>query len=240
MPIRKDRPFLAPRQAKPTEVAKEPLGDDRVAKEKTLEDKTVTLKKYKGWVYIPETEVQEAEAQEEIDKGKDEESKQETTVETMIEKEQCEAPVLGKRQSVFRRQNTRQVDKDEADNTQKHNREIGKVVARDFGEAGVFRGEIVGVEYDSEDEGKVEPVYVVQYTDGDREDMDGAEVHFAHELHLQLLGIDVEAASDSCGSNDEDSYRPSPKVIHLISHVLSTTTSNMCFKIYTSFRNLSL
>ncbi len=41
-------------------------------------------------------------------------------------------------------------------------------MARDFGEAGVFRGEIVRVEYDSEDEDKVEPVvYVVQYTDGD-------------------------------------------------------------------------
>ncbi len=93
-------------------------------------------------------------------------------------------------------------------------------MARDFGEAGVFRGEIAGVEYDSEDEGKVEPVYVVQYTDGDREDMDGAEVQFAHELHLQLLGIDVEAASDSCGSNDEDSYRPSPKVNFVFAFVL--------------------
>jgi hypothetical protein len=81
----------------------------------------------------------------------------------MIEMAKCQAPVLSNRQSVFRRQNTRQVDKEEADNTQKHSREIGKVVARDFGEAGVFRGEIVGVEYDSEDEGKVEPVYVVAY-----------------------------------------------------------------------------
>ncbi len=79
------------------------------------EDKTVKLRQYKGWVYIPETEVQETEAQEEIDKGKDEESKQETTAETMIEMVKCQAPVLSKRQSVFRRQNTRQVDKEEAD-----------------------------------------------------------------------------------------------------------------------------
>jgi hypothetical protein len=34
MPIRKNRPFLAPRQAKPTEVAKETLGDDLVSKDK--------------------------------------------------------------------------------------------------------------------------------------------------------------------------------------------------------------
>jgi hypothetical protein len=69
------------------------------------------------------------------------------------------------------------------------------------------KGKFVSVKKDSQqDVPGVEPVYVVQYTDGDREDMDGAEIQFAHELHLQRLGIDVEAASDSCGSNDEDSY----------------------------------
>ncbi len=58
-----------------------------------------------------------------------------------------------------------------------HKREIGKTVARDFGEAGVFTGEIVEVYYDSEDVEKVEPIYVVLYTDGDREDMDSKEMH---------------------------------------------------------------
>ncbi len=88
----------------------------------------------------------------------------------------------------------------------------------------MFRGEIVRVEYDSEDEDKVEPVYVVQYTDGDCEDMDGEEIQFAHELNLQRLGIDLEGESDSCVSNDEESYRPSPKVTSPISYVLFTTS----------------
>jgi hypothetical protein len=94
----------------------------------------------------------------------------------------------------------------------KHSSDIGKTVARDFGDAGVFIGEIVQVDYDSEDIDKVEPIYVVQYTDGDREDMDPEEMQYAHELHPQRLGVDVGNESEASGSNDEESYRPSPKV----------------------------
>jgi hypothetical protein len=67
------------------------------------------------------------------------------------------------------------------DDRSKHSSEIGKTVARDFGDAGMFRGEIIQVDYDSEDVDKVEPIYVVQYTDGDREDMDREEIQYAHE-----------------------------------------------------------
>ncbi len=34
---------------------------------------------------------------------------------------------------------------------------------------GIFHGEVIAVEYESADEDKVEPIYVVEYTDGDRE-----------------------------------------------------------------------
>jgi hypothetical protein len=65
---------------------------------------------------------------------------------------------------------------------------------------------------DSEDVEKVEPVYVVEYMDGDREDMGADELQYAHEFYLERLGVDVGNESDASGSNDEESYRPSPKV----------------------------
>jgi hypothetical protein len=131
---------------------------------------------------------------------------------SVIEVETSDTPLLTKRHSVFRRQNIPQpiiADKDERSN---HSREIGKKVARDFGNAGVFIEEVVEVDCDSEDIEKVEPVYVVQYTDGDREDMDHDELQYAYEFHLACLGVDVDNESCSGGSNDEESYQPSPKV----------------------------
>ena len=94
----------------------------------------------------------------------------------------------------------------------------------------MFIGEVVEVDYDSEDIEKVEPVYVVEYTDGDREDMDHDELQYAHEFHLARLGIDVENESCSAGSNDEESYRPSPKVcpFHL-PPPLPSTNYILCF-----------
>jgi hypothetical protein len=65
--------------------------------------------------------------------------------------ENSQTPLLSKRQSVFRRRNTTQPITAENDDRSKHSREIGKTVARDFGEAGVFIGEIVEIDYDSED-----------------------------------------------------------------------------------------
>ncbi len=89
--------------------------------------------------------------------------------------------MLSKRQSVLRRQNTRPAKTvDDDHKTNQHSREIGKIVARDFGDAGVFRGEVVKVDYDSEDVENVEPIYVVQYTDGDRENMDARRICNTH------------------------------------------------------------
>ncbi len=99
--------------------------------------------------------------------------KSKRTAATLTEMNKSETPLLPKRQSVFRRQNKTQPIIADKDDRSKHSQEIGKKVARDFGKAGVFIGEVVELDYDSEDVDKVEPVYVVQYTDGDREDMHG-------------------------------------------------------------------
>jgi hypothetical protein len=89
---------------------------------------------------------------------------------------------------------------------------VGQKVAKDFGEQGVFFGSIIGVEYDSDDKGKEKPFYVVQYTDGDKEDLNGKEYGYAHELCFQMEldaadELDVDSTTD-----EEESYRPSPKV----------------------------
>ncbi len=52
---------------------------------------------------------------------------------------------------------------------------IGVKVARDFGKQGVFVGEIIALEYNSGDDAKDDPFYVVRYTDGDQEDLGGPE-----------------------------------------------------------------
>jgi hypothetical protein len=52
---------------------------------------------------------------------------------------------------------------------------VGQKIAKDFGKQGVFFGSIIGVEYDSDDNGKEKPFYVVQYTDGDKEDLNEEE-----------------------------------------------------------------
>ena len=60
---------------------------------------------------------------------------------------------------------------------------IGVKVARDFGKQGVFVGEIIALEYDSGDDAKDDPFYVVQYTDGDQEDLDRKELPRALQLY---------------------------------------------------------
>ncbi len=98
---------------------------------------------------------------------------------------------------------------------------VGMKVARDFGKTGVFIGEVVQLEYDSDDVGREAPFYVVQYTDGDREDMDEDKFTFAHEyygtlddseLHKLFDKQDVEVSLSS-SSGEEESYRPSKKVL---------------------------
>jgi hypothetical protein len=56
----------------------------------------------------------------------------------------------------------------------KHMNAVGKRVAKDFGKLGVLFGDVQSVEYESDDAAQEAPFYVVQYTDGDREDYDEA------------------------------------------------------------------
>ncbi len=110
---------------------------------------------------------------------------------------------------------------------------IGTKVARDFGKQGIFCGEIVALEFDSGDEAKEDPFYVVKYADGDQEDLDGKELSIALELYHKTIkktgdeavtvacGSDDDEAQDaddtmSSASDDEESYVPSPQVHILI------------------------
>ncbi len=95
----------------------------------------------------------------------------------------------------------------------------------------MFVGEIVALalEFDSGDEAKEDPYYVVRYTDGDQEDFDGKELSRGLELlyHkttqkeggtvVSIEGSSSDEADDgdetmSSGSADEESYVPSPEV----------------------------
>jgi hypothetical protein len=69
-----------------------------------------------------------------------------TTEASLIQMEKSKTPLLTKRQSVFRRQNITQPIIADKDDRSKHSREIGKTVARDFGNAGVFIGEVVEID----------------------------------------------------------------------------------------------
>jgi hypothetical protein len=51
---------------------------------------------------------------------------------------------------------------------------------------GVFLGDEVAVEYDDEDIDKIEAIFVVEYTDGDREDMDNDEIKNAREVRRSI------------------------------------------------------
>ena len=89
---------------------------------------------------------------------------------------------------------------------------IGKHVARDFGEDGIFTGTITRF---TRGKNGVEDLYQVTYTDGDVEDMDVPEYNFGYALHLQNEGWEVESArsvSSDDSTNDADktqTYRPS-------------------------------
>jgi hypothetical protein len=93
-------------------------------------------------------------------------------------------------------------------------KDVGQKIARDFGEKGVFTGEVVAVEHDSEDIDKIEAIFVVEYTDGDREDMDSDELKYACELYVECSGANDYTPEGSLNSEsgEEESYVPSPKV----------------------------
>jgi hypothetical protein len=96
-------------------------------------------------------------------------------------------------------------------------KDVGMKIARDFGKKGVFLGEVVAVEYDSEDVDKIEDIFVVEYTDGDREDMNKEELAYANEFYIQVSGIDDDTPEGSLHteSGESESYKPSPPVSSL-------------------------
>jgi hypothetical protein len=96
----------------------------------------------------------------------------------------------------------------------KHTSALGKRVAKDFGKLGVFFGVVQSVEYDTDDAGEEKPFYVVEYTDGDREDYSDNELEFACELALQISmneEDDTQMSEAHTSSGESESYRP-PKV----------------------------
>ena len=101
-------------------------------------------------------------------------------------------------------------------------KDIGMKIARDFGVKGVFLGEVVAVEYDSEDVDKNEDIYVVEYTDGDREDMNKEELGYANEFYVQVSGLEDDTPEGSLHteSGEEECYVPSPPVCLFISSPL--------------------
>ena len=103
-----------------------------------------------------------------------------------------------------------------AEPSNKHAEMIGKRVAKDFGSLGVFLGTVMNVEYDSDDSTHRVPFYVVQYTVGDREDLNESELEYSMELAFQIDldaedELDAEEELGAMSSEDEESYRP-PKV----------------------------
>ena len=101
-------------------------------------------------------------------------------------------------------------------------KDIGMKIARDFGNKGVFLGQVVAVEYDSEDVDKNEDIYVVEYTDGDREDINKEELGYANEFYVQVSGLEDDTPEGSLHTEsvEEECYVPSPPVCLFISSPL--------------------
>jgi hypothetical protein len=103
-------------------------------------------------------------------------------------------------------------------NSVQHVEAVGIKVAKDFGSLGVYFGTVLSVEYDSDDEDRAIPFYCVKYTDGDTEDLNESEFGFARELCIQME-LDAEDAVEdeavSSGTDEDESYRPSPKVLKI-------------------------
>ena len=87
---------------------------------------------------------------------------------------------------------------------------IGALVARDFGEDGVFVGTVISVGQDK----KGGNLYKVKYSDGDKEDMDEEEYNYAFAFNLQREGWDLEEVETEMGSTMDDppplKYVPDP------------------------------
>ncbi len=72
----------------------------------------------------------------------------------------------------------------------------------------------------------------MEYTDGDREDMNKDEVVYANEFYVQVSGIDDDTPEGSLHteSGEEESYVPSPQVktLFLMSSSYVMISSHIC------------
>ncbi len=59
---------------------------------------------------------------------------------------------------------------------------------------------------------KVEPIYVVEYTDRDREDMDGEELQYAIDFYYECKRQKKKARAVDVESDEDETYQPSPQV----------------------------
>ncbi len=103
-------------------------------------------------------------------------------------------------------------------NSVQHLEAVGIKVAKDFGSLGVHFGSVLSMEYDSDDEKKAKPFYCVKSSDGDTEDLNESEFGFARELCIQMELDAEDAAEDGAvtsGTDEDESYRPSPKVFKM-------------------------
>jgi hypothetical protein len=102
MPIRKDRPFKSPRQAKPTKVTKDSDEDETPIAQtlQTIKQSHVHRKDNSEWGKRMEKKLGE------MDKRREEADKPKMTVEVNTEIEKGQTPLQNKRKSVFRRLNT--------------------------------------------------------------------------------------------------------------------------------------
>ncbi len=75
-------------------------------------------------------------------------------------------------------------------------------------------GEVQSVEYDSDDAAQEAPFFVVEYTDGDKEDFNEEEFEYGCELAFQIAldeEDDADASDVDTSDGEEESDRP-PKV----------------------------
>jgi hypothetical protein len=214
MPPRRDtRPFKAPRQATEKGTTSQGVGHrkDNAEWGKRMERQLAQIEKRQSSV-----ETRHSSSEDDVpivNQIQAETSGKGTGMKMMSEKETVE-----KESDTEVHPSTETVlSKTNEEESVKH-KDIGMKIARDFGKKGVFLGEVIAVEYDSEDVDKNEDIFVVEYTDGDREDMNIEELVYANELYIEVSGIDDDTPEGSLHteSGESESYKPSPPVSSLL------------------------
>ncbi len=204
----KKKPFVKPRQVRKTteeqrktteednrgnqQSNERHVDEDERQVEKTVEEKTVTPRKYKGWVYIPETEAEETMAQEseddnsvrvlqdtvEAENEDTEKAVNEDDEETQLNIAEIYVPSSDE-------DNVPIVQTIRAQVCPPHKRipkdkyAVGQLVAKRF-DAGLFQGKVASI-----DKRRGRCLYHIIYEDGDSEDMDEMEYEDAWFLYIK-------------------------------------------------------